>query len=144
MDGECLLCSVDVTDELTCKLCRCLLHFSCAFGAPVNNQATRGLFKVEYGPKLFLPFFPPTLDHMVWTQYSQVAIYSFIHVGLWCFNIMFVLWFNCMWNEALLMSRCEGNELWNLTQVIRVVHILWLHIYLCSSLLNVYYYKPFH
>ena len=45
MDGECLLCSVDVTDELTCKLCRCLLHFSCAFGAPVNNQATRGLFK---------------------------------------------------------------------------------------------------
>ena len=48
MAGECQLCSKEAPDELVCKLCQSLLHFTCAIGTPVNNQGTRGMFKASY------------------------------------------------------------------------------------------------
>ena len=48
MAGECQLCSTEAPDELVCKLCKSLLHFTCAIGTPVNNQGTRGMFKASY------------------------------------------------------------------------------------------------
>ena len=48
MAGECQLCSKEAPDELVCKLCQSLLHFTCAIGTPVNNNGTWGMFKTNY------------------------------------------------------------------------------------------------
>ena len=43
---ECLICAEELEeDELICTQCPSQLHFSCAFGTPVNNGRTRSMFQ---------------------------------------------------------------------------------------------------
>lgn len=41
----CLICGEDVKDQLDCKSCGCKAHFSCSYGAPVNNPRIATYFK---------------------------------------------------------------------------------------------------